>query len=107
MKTIQTPVVRVGSALNDSPFLELSPGSPYNQPAWMNLKLCRQVLPAQSRLSTQQSQDSRGMLCEFQNSQSFSKLRGGMRSKLGKQKRRLVFSHLTVIHLRWKNYCML
>ena len=98
MKGIQTPVIRVGSTLDEFPFLEIIQ---YRyQPAWMNPQPRCQLLLAQSCLCTQQPEDSRICRCEIENSQSFSKLRRGMRSQLGQQKRRLVLSYLTIIH-RW------
>jgi hypothetical protein len=66
----------------------------------MNPQPRRQLLLAQSRLGAEHSQDSCICRCEFENSQSFSELRRGMRPKLGKQEGRLVLSHLTLIHLR-------
>jgi hypothetical protein len=49
MEGIQTPIVRVGSSLDESAFLELVQ---YRyQPAWMNPQSRRQLLLAQSRLS--------------------------------------------------------
>ena len=98
MKGIQTPVIRVGSALDESPFLEIVQ---YRyEPAWMNLYPRRQLLLAQSRLSAQQPQDSRICRCQFENSQFFSKLRRSVRTNLGKQESGLFLSHLTVIHFR-------
>ncbi len=49
MKRIQTPVVRIGSALDESPFLKIVQ---YRyQPAGMNLEPSRQLLLARSRLN--------------------------------------------------------
>jgi hypothetical protein len=96
MKGIQTPVIWVGSALDESPFLEIVQYR--HEPAWMNLQPRRQLLLAQSGVGAQHSQNPRICRCEFDNSQSFSKLRRGMRSKLGEQERRLVLSLLTLIH---------
>jgi len=71
----------------------------------MNLQPCCELLLAQSGRNAQQPQDSCIWRCEIENPQSFSKLRCGMRSKLGKQERRLSFFHLAASHLE-NNYCM-
>ena len=72
----------------------------------MNLQLGCELLLAQSGGNAQQPQDSCIWRGEVENPQSFSKLRRGMRSKLGKQERRLCFFHLVGIHLE-NNYCIL
>ena len=55
----------------------------------MNLQFGGKLLLARPSLDPKQAQNSRICRRELQNPQSFSKLRCGMRSKLGKQKRRL------------------
>ena len=68
----------------------------------MNLQLRCELLLAQTRCNAQQPQDSGICRREFENPQSFSKLRRGMRSKLGEQERRLTFSRFVVVHLENK-----
>ena len=89
MKGIQAPVIRVCSPLHEPPLLKIVQYR--HQAAGMNLQLRGELLLAQSRRNAQQPQNSRIRRCEFENPQSFSKLRRGMRSKLGKQERRCPF----------------
>ena len=97
MERIQTPVIRVLSSLHESPFLKIVQDR--HQPAGMNLQLCCEFLLAQAGRNAQESQDSGVWRREVKNSQSFSKLRRGMGSKLGNQEGRLSFFHLVVIHI--------
>jgi hypothetical protein len=78
MEGVQTPVVRIGSAFNQSAFREIVQNR--HEPAGMNSQPCRELLLARSGLRPKESQNSRICRCEFENAQSFSKLRGGMRS---------------------------
>ncbi len=102
MKGIQAPVIRVGSAFHEPPLLEIVQDR--HQPAGMNFQLSCEFLLAQSGRNAQQPKDSCIWRCEFENPQSFSKLRCGMRSKLGKQERGLSFFHLVESNPK-NNYC--
>ncbi len=87
MNGVQAPVMRVCSALNQAPFLKVVEYG--DQAAGMNLQPGGEFLLAGASLDTKQAQNSRIRRCEFQNPQFFSKLRGGMCAKLGKEERRL------------------
>ena len=102
---VQAPVMRVRSPLYKAPFLEVVQYG--HQTAGMNPQPGRELLLARPNLNAKQAQNSRICRRQLQNSQSFSKLRGGMRSKLGKQERRLFQSHLTLSHLLLRNYCII
>ena len=84
---VQAPVVRVCFPLHQAPFLQLVQYG--HQPAWMNLQSGCQLLLARPGLDPKQAQNSSICRRELQNSQFFSKLRRRVRSKLGKQERRL------------------
>jgi hypothetical protein len=102
---IQAPVMGVCPPLNEAPFLKIVEDC--HQAAGVNLKLSRELLLAHPSLDPEKPQDPRIRRREFENPQSFSKLRRGMRSKLGKQERRLFLSHLIAIHLLLRNYCII
>jgi len=87
LNRIQAPVMRVCSPLNQAPFFQVVQYG--HQPAGMNLHSGCKLLLARPSLDTKQAQNSRACRRELQNAQSFSKLRRGERSKLGKQERRL------------------
>jgi hypothetical protein len=84
---VQAPVMRVCSPLHQAPFLQVVQYG--HKTAGMNLQPASKLLLARPSLDTKQAQNSRICRRELQNPQSFSKLRPGMRSKLGKQERRL------------------
>ena len=84
---VQAPVVSVCFPLHQAPFLQVVQYG--HQPAWMNLQSGCKLLLARPSLDPKQAQNSSICRRELQNSQFFSKLRRRVRSKLGKQERRL------------------
>ena len=78
---IQAPVIRVCPSLHKPPFLKIVEYR--HQPAGVNLQFSGELLLAQSGRNPEQAQDSRICRREFENRQSFSKLRRGVRSQLG------------------------
>ncbi|GGA70162.1 hypothetical protein GCM10011507_22130 [Edaphobacter acidisoli] len=70
----------------------------------MNPEPAGKLLLAQSGCNAQQPQNARILWREVQNFESFSKLRGGMRPKLGEQKRRSWFIYPVAVH-RENNDC--
>ena len=84
---VQAPVVRVCFPLHQAPFLEVVQYR--HEPAGMNLQPGCKLLLARPSLDPKQAQNSCIRRRQLQNPQSFSKLRGGVRSKLCKQERRL------------------
>ncbi len=84
---VQAPVLRMWSPLHQAPFLEIVQYG--HKAAGMNLQSGCKLLLARPGFDTKQAQNSCICRRELQNPQSFSKLRRGMRSKLGEQERRL------------------
>jgi hypothetical protein len=84
---VQAPVMRVCFPLHQAPFLQIVQYG--HQTAGVNLESGCKLLLARAGLDPKQAQNSRIGRREFQNPQSFSKLRRGMCPYLGKQERRL------------------
>ena len=71
----------------------------------MDLQLACKLLLAESGGNAQQSQNAGVGRSQVKNPQSFSKLRSGMRTQLGEEKRRFSSFHSLVSHLE-NNYCI-
>ena len=70
----------------------------------MNLQLDRKFLLAEPRGNPQQAEDAGIGRCQVKNLQSFSKLRSGVRTQLGEEKRRFSSIRFLASHLE-NNYC--
>ena len=103
VKGIQPPVVRIRFSFHKASLFKIVQNR--NQPAGMNAKPPGKFLLAQSGGGAQQPQNARIRRGKVDNLQSFSELRGGMRSQLSQEKSPLSSSHFPMIHLK-DNYCI-
>jgi ABC-type uncharacterized transport system ATPase component len=103
MKRIQAAVVGIGSPLQETSFFKVIQNR--HQAARVDLQLACELLLAQSGGNPQHAQNAGVSRRQVKNSQSLSKLRSGMRTKLGKEERWFSSFHSLVSHLK-NNYCI-
>jgi len=104
VQRIQPPIFRMRPPLDQAPLLQSI--QQRDKPAGMNPEAAGKLLLAYSGCQAQQSKYPRVRRRQFDNFQSFSELRGGMRAELSQEERRLAGPHVIVIHLE-NNYCIL